>query len=82
MIITIEMSMYPLQENYLDLISGFIERLHTYAGMRVNTTITATTVTGEYHAVMRMFSEMLEWSYNTHGKAVFVTKFIPGYDPQ
>ncbi len=82
MIVTVEISMYPLQENYKDLITAFIERLHTYAGLRINTTATATTVIGEYQAVMRMFSEMLEWSYTAHGKAVFVTKFIPGYDPQ
>ena len=82
MIVTVEISMYPLQENYLDLITAFIERLHTYDGIRFNTTATATTAIGEYHNVMRMFSEMLEWSYTTHGKAVFVTKFIPGYDPQ
>jgi uncharacterized protein YqgV (UPF0045/DUF77 family) len=82
MIITVEISMYPLQENYKDLITAFIERLHTYEGLRINTTVTATTVIGEFQAVMRMFSEMLAWSYNTHGKAVFVTKFIPGYDPQ
>lgn len=82
MIMTIEMSMYPLQENYRELILDFIERLNTYAGMRIDTTATATTVTGEYRTVMSMLSEMLEWSHNTHGKAVFVTKFIPGYDPQ
>jgi uncharacterized protein YqgV (UPF0045/DUF77 family) len=82
MIITVEVSMYPLQENYKDPITAFIERLHTYAGLRINTTATATTVTGEYQTVMRMFSEMLEWSYNTYGKAVYVTKFIPGYDPE
>jgi len=82
MIMTIEMSMYPLQENYRELILDFIARLNTYTGMRIDTTATATTVTGEYQAIMRMLSEMLEWSYNTHGKAVFVTKFIPGYDPQ
>lgn len=80
--ITIEISMYPLQENYRDLVTAFIERLHTYAGLRINTTATATTVTGEYRAVMQMFTEILEWSHDTHGKAVFVTKFIPGYDPQ
>ena len=82
MMITAEISMYPLQENYKDLITAFIDRLNTYTGLRINTTATATTVTGEYQAVMSMFSAMLEWSYTTHGKAVFVTKFIPGYDPQ
>ena len=82
MIITVEISMYPLQENYKEMIKGFIERLHHYAGLRINTTATATTVIGEYEVVMRMFNEMVQWSYNTHGKSVFVTKFIPGYDPE
>ena len=82
MMLTVEISMYPLQADYRPLISEFIERLnHDYPGFRINTTITATTVVGEYDAVMQMLRDMLRWSNATHGRAVFVTKFIPDYDP-
>ena len=81
MILTVEMSMYPLQANYRDLISDFIRELNTKAGLRCVTTPTATMVTGEYATVMAALTDLLEWSWRTHGKAVFVTKFIPDYDP-
>ncbi len=82
MMLTLEISMYPLQADYRPLISDFIARLNSnYPQLRINTTITATTVVGEYDGVMQMLSDMLRWSNATHGRAVFVTKFIPDYDP-
>jgi uncharacterized protein YqgV (UPF0045/DUF77 family) len=74
--------MYPFQQDYKVPIQNFIDKLNTYKGLRINTTPTATMVTGEYESVMLMLTEMLLWSYQTHGKAVYVTKFIPDYDPQ
>jgi uncharacterized protein YqgV (UPF0045/DUF77 family) len=81
MIITVEMSMYPFDENYLELIGGFIEKLNLYPDLKIATSATSTIVVGEFQYVMKTITEMLAWSYETHGKAVFVTKFIPGHDP-
>ena len=81
MMLTIEISMYPFQQDYKTPILAFIKQLNTYAGLRVQTTATATLVVGEYAAVMAMLNEMLAWSHEAHGKAVFVTKFIPGFEP-
>ena len=81
MILTVEISMYPLQEDYATPILAFIEQLNSRKGLRVNTTSTATTVSGEYESVMLALTELFLWSYQKHGKAVYVTKFIPGYDP-
>lgn len=78
---TIEMSMYPFQADYKIPIQGFIDQLNTYKALRITTTATCTTVTGEYESVMMMLTEMLLWSYQTYGKAVYVTKFLPGFDP-
>ena len=74
--------MYPFDRNYQDPILGFIAELHTYKALRIETTPTATMVVGEYAEVMRMLGEMLKWSHDTYGKAVYVTKLIPGYDAQ
>lgn len=79
--LTAEISMYPLQENYRSLIGDFIEKLNQYEGLDISTSATSTLVIGDYHHLMQVFTEMLEWSYQTHGRAVFVTKFIPGYEP-
>jgi uncharacterized protein YqgV (UPF0045/DUF77 family) len=80
MMLTIEISMYPFQEDYKKPILAFIKQLNTY-GLRVQTTATSTMVVGDYQAVMKMLTEMLAWSHQTLGKAVFVTKFIPGHEP-
>ena len=77
--LTIEISMYPFHEDYKTPILAFIRQLNTYEGLRIQTTATATTVVGEFQAVMTMLGEMLAWSHAQHGKAVFVTKFIPGH---
>ncbi len=80
MIITTEISMYPFQEEYRPAIGDFIRKLNQYSDLNISTSATSTIVTGEFHYVMQTLTEMLQWSYEKHGKAVFVTKFIPGYD--
>ena len=82
MILTVEISMYPLVENYKTPIQGFIDKLNSYTNLRINTTPTATMVVGDYESVMLMLTEMLLWSWQTFGKAVYVTKFLPDYDPE
>lgn len=79
--LALEISMYPLQSDYIPPIKDFIEKLHSHAGLRIATNATATLVTGDYDDVMAMLTGMLRWSHERHGRAVFVAKFIPGYDP-
>jgi uncharacterized protein YqgV (UPF0045/DUF77 family) len=80
--LTVEISMYPFQQDYKTPILAFIERLNTHAELRVETTATATMIVGDYRVVMNVLTEMLAWSHATLGKAVFVTKLIPGYAPE
>lgn len=79
---TMEISMYPLQAEYRPLIKDFIERLNQEQDLDISTSHTATVVIGEYQRLMRLMTELMEWSCRTHGRAVFVTKFIPDYDPR
>lgn len=81
MILTVEISMYPFQQDYKEPILGFIERLNGFADLRVQTFATATLVTGEFGHVMQVLGDMLRWSCEQYGKAVYVTKFIPGFAP-
>lgn len=79
---TMEISMYPLQSDYRPLIREFIDRLNQEQDLDISTSHTATLVIGEYQRLMRLLTELMEWSCRTHGRAVFVTKFIPDYDPR
>ncbi len=77
--IMVEISMYPFNEDFKTLIKSFIDKLNTYPNLDISTTATSTTVFGEYQYVMEVLTAMLAWSYEEHGRAVFVSKFIPGY---
>jgi uncharacterized protein YqgV (UPF0045/DUF77 family) len=81
MILTAEISMYPFREDYKTPILAFIAELNKCAGLRVQTSATATTLVGEHQLVMDTLGALFVWSRETHGRAVFVTKFIPGFEP-
>ena len=49
---TIEISMYPLNESFVEPIKDFIERLNKHEGLDVETNATSTRVSGEYDRVI------------------------------
>ena len=77
---TVEISMYPVRDDYLPPIKDFIARLNEYSQLEVETTPTATRVLGEYDDVMDMLKTTIAASHEKFGTCVFVTKFIPGYE--
>ncbi|QFU22359.1 hypothetical protein FM038_009450 [Shewanella eurypsychrophilus] len=76
--LTAEISCYPLQDNYLDPILWFIDRLDSYDNIERKTNAMATQVCGEYRDVMAMLATEMEAAHVKWGKAVFVCKFIGG----
>lgn len=80
--LTLEISMYPLQEGYRNLIKEFIDKLNEYDQLDISTSHTSTLVIGEYQHLMKVFTELMAWSVERHGRSVFMAKFIPDYDPR
>lgn len=78
--LTAEITLYPLQDYYLDIIKATIDKINTYPNVEVSTVPTATILVGEYADVMVVINDIVAWSFETYGKCVFVTKFIPGYN--
>lgn len=78
----IDISMYPLRDNYIPPIDAVIDKFNSYKDVSVNTFATGTTILGEYDRVMEILHETLAWSHDRFGKAVFVARLIPGYDPE
>ncbi len=72
----VEISMYPLQGDYIPPIKGFIERLNTDERFEVATTPTSTRVSGEHFALMGFLSEEMHIAYEQVGQAIFVCKFL------
>ncbi len=77
----VEISMYPLGENYRPKIQAFIDRLHTYAGLRVQTNSLSTQVWGELDYVLAALGREMEAAAAAGPQPVFVMKVLPGLAP-
>ena len=80
MMLSAEISMYPLAESYIPQIEGFIEKLNSYVDLTVQTFPTCTVIVGEQGSVMDALKEAMAWSHEKQGKSIFVTKFIHDYE--
>ncbi len=72
----IEMSMYPLQDEFIAPIKGFIERLNSDTRFDVVTTPTSTRIVGEHFALMQFIADETHRAYQQVGQAIFVCKFL------
>ena len=75
---TVEISKYPLNENYEPPIIDFIHRLKKHDKISVKTNTTATHIVGEYDHVMKILQGEMKHSFETYGKAIFVMKILHG----
>lgn len=75
--LTAELSLYPLQEDYIPAIDAFIASVRTRPGLEIVVTATSTQICGDYQAVFAAVSEALAASTGEFGKQVLVAKFIP-----
>lgn len=74
--ISVEVSLYPLADGYLDIIKATVERLAEAEEIAVKTNSMSTQLTGEFESIMKVLqSEILQTFQNTD-KAVFVCKFL------
>ncbi|MDM3872420.1 hypothetical protein QSV34_13795 [Porticoccus sp. W117] len=78
--LTVEISMYPFNEDYVPPIHGIIERFNSYADIKVKTVPTSTLLTGEYDRLMAVLTKEIKHCFDTYGKAVYVAKFLPGME--
>lgn len=79
MLLTAEITLYPLQDEYLPVIKTFLARLGEEEGIRLETFPTCTVISGEFDAVYGTVGKLMRWCQETLGKSVFVVKFLPGY---
>ncbi len=74
--IGVEISLYPLQEDYIPPIRGFIERLNADGRFRVVTNDMSTQVFGRYEAVMEALTRELRPTFERDHKSIFVMKVL------
>ena len=74
--LSVEISKYPLADDYIPAIKSFIDRLNAVDGLKVVTNTMSTQVFGDYDLVMDTMKNEMRYSYEQFGKAIFVCKFI------
>lgn len=76
--LSVEISKYPLHQDYIPFIKDFIDRLNQYPELTVITNTLSTQIFGDYDLVMQVLNNEIKASYQQFGKAVFVCKFLTG----
>lgn len=74
--ISVEISKYPLADDYIPAIKSFIDRLNQVEGLTIVTNTMSTQVFGDYDLVMDTLKEEVRLSWEQFGKSIFVCKFI------
>lgn len=74
--VMVELSLYPLVNDYIGPIKAFIERLNSYSNLTVITCSTSTQVHGDYAEVMQVLGAEMQRTHEEVGQAVFVAKFL------
>jgi uncharacterized protein YqgV (UPF0045/DUF77 family) len=74
----IEISLYPLDSDYIPPIKDFIERLNTYPEIKVLTNAMSTQISGEHQRVFEILAKETAASFGEQGRKVFVMKVLGG----
>jgi uncharacterized protein YqgV (UPF0045/DUF77 family) len=74
--ISVDISLYPLTQDYVEPILAFIDQLETNPKLIVKRNSLSTQVFGEYRDVMDMMDSQIEQLFNQIPESVFVLKMI------
>lgn len=76
--VSIEVSLYPLKDDYIPAIRAFIATMQGYADIKVKPNDMSTQLFGDYDVVMDAMKREIRASYEHYGRGVFVCKIIEG----
>ncbi|MCB1729353.1 MAG: thiamine-binding protein [Halieaceae bacterium] len=76
--LTAELSLYPIQDEYIPVIQAFIDAVKHHDDLRVVCNAMSTQIAGEHDRVFEVVCRELAASYEQFGAQVLVAKFIPG----
>lgn len=75
--ITVDISLYPLNENFIPHIKGFIAKLKSYNELSVLTNNVSTQISGDYDYVMQVLNNEIKNIFE-EVRSVLVLKFLAG----
>lgn len=74
--VAVDISLYPLADEFLAPIKDVIERLNGHDGLDVVTNPMSTQIRGEYDAVMAALHQEIKTSFEQTPKAVFAIRIL------
>ncbi len=74
--VAVDISLYPLAEDFIPPIQDVIERLNSHESIEVVTNPMSTQLRGEYDDVMAAISQEVKTSFERSPKVVFAIKIL------
>ena len=74
--VAVDISLYPLDKDFIPPIKDVIERINAHEGIEVVTNPMATQLRGEYEDVMRVLTQEIGTTFEQVPKAVFAIKIL------
>ena len=74
--VAVDISLYPLADNFLSPIKSIIERLNDNSSVEVVTNAMSTQIRGEYDEVMAVLNQEIRETFEQCPKAVFAIKIL------
>ena len=76
--ISIEISLYPLRENFISPIENFISRLKKYDSIEVRTNNMSTQLFGEFDDLIKILKVEMEKTFKNETNSAFNLKIVNG----
>jgi len=74
--VAVDISLYPLADDFLPPIKDVIERLNANSSVEVVTNAMSTQIRGEYDEVMAALNQEIKTTFEQSPKAVFAIKIL------
>lgn len=73
---SVDISLYPLADEYIPAIKEFIERAQEYPGIAVVRNDLSTQLYGDFEQIIDLLKLEVRRSWEKYGKGIFVIKFL------
>ncbi len=73
---SVDISLYPLTEDYIPAIQEFIDRVQQYPDVSVVRNDLSTQLFGDYDLIADVLKMEIRLSWEKHGKSIFVVKYL------
>ena len=78
MFVSIEVSLYPLKKEFIQLIDDFINSLEKYDKVEIRTNVMSTQLFGDFDELMKILKVEVEKIFRKEINSVFSLKIING----